>query len=236
MAFPPASLACDDPPGLLAVGGDLRPERLLAAYNHGIFPWFNDDSPILWWSPDPRMVLQPECVHVSRSMRRFIQRRCTVAGDLQLTMDEDFAAVIRHCAKLRQHREGTWITEEMQQAYQALHALGYAHSLEVWQRGPLGQRQLVGGLYGVALGRMFFGESMFSLIPDVSKLAFIALARQLEQWDFQLIDCQLPTPHLASLGAGPMPRSEFLRALAHNRVLADNAATGRWVLTADLLR
>lgn len=235
MEFPPASLACDDPPGLLAVGGDLSPERLLAAYSHGIFPWFGDDSPILWWSPDPRMVLAPSKVHESRSMRRFIRQQCGENGDLSLSIDEDFASVISQCASLRQHREGTWITEEMQQAYQALHRLGYAHSVEVWQQQNEGQRKLVGGLYGVALGRMFFGESMFSLLPNVSKLAFIALARQLQRWDFTLIDCQLPTEHLASLGARPMSREEFLRQLAHNRTITEHPAAQRWIITPDLM-
>ncbi len=234
-AFPPASLACDDPPGLLAVGGDLSPERLLAAYSQGIFPWFNDDSPILWWSPDPRMVLQPAHVHVSRSMQRFIRRHCGQHGRLRVSMDEDFRAVICHCAQLRQQHEGTWITADMQQAYQSLHKLGYAHSVEVWQRDIDGEQSLVGGLYGVALGTMFFGESMFSLIPDVSKLAFIALARQLDRWNFTLIDCQLPTQHLASLGAGPMPREEFLRRLAENRALQPRGSPGHWVMAADLL-
>ena len=234
-AFPPASLACDDPPGLLAVGGDLSPERLLTAYSQGIFPWFNDDSPILWWSPDPRMVLQPANVLVSRSMQRFIRRHCGENGRLHVTMDEQFEAVIRHCAQLRQQREGTWITADMQRAYQSLHELGYAHSVEVWQRDVDGEQSLVGGLYGVALGTMFFGESMFSLIPDVSKLAFIALARQLDRWNFTLIDCQLPTQHLASLGAGPMPREEFLRRLAENRALQPRVSPGHWVMAADLL-
>lgn len=235
LAFPPASLACDDPPGLLAVGGDLSPDRLLTAYSLGIFPWFDDTSPILWWSPDPRMVLEPAKVHVSRSMRRFIQRNCGPEGSLRISMDENFAGVIRYCASLRQHREGTWITEDMQNAYQELHRLGFAHSLEVWQQDESGRERLVGGLYGIALGRMFFGESMFSLLPNVSKLAFIALANQLRNWEFTLIDCQLPTDHLASLGAGPVSRDSFLRLLAENRPYIDTKTASHWQIS-DTLR
>jgi leucyl/phenylalanyl-tRNA---protein transferase len=236
LAFPPASLACDDPPGLLAVGGDLSPDRLLTAYSQGIFPWFDDNSPILWWCPDPRMVLAPSEVHVSRSMHRFIQRHCLgVDADLSISMDQNFAAVIRHCADLRQHREGTWITTDMQNAYQQLHTLGFAHSLEIWQCGGSGKQTLVGGLYGVALGRMFFGESMFSLIPNVSKLAFIALARQLDDWGYCLIDCQLPTDHLASLGAKPMLREVFLQRLVSNQSDINTESASHWEFSAQLL-
>ena len=236
LAFPPASLACDDPPGLLAVGGDLSPDRLLTAYSQGIFPWFDDNSPILWWSPDPRMVLAPAEVHVSRSMRRFIQSRCMGTDpELSISMDQQFAAVIRHCAELRQHREGTWITTDMQNAYQELHKLGFAHSVEIWQRDEQGKQKLAGGLYGVALGRMFFGESMFSLIPNASKLAFIALARQLEAWGYHLIDCQLPTDHLASLGAKPMPRELFSQQLVSNLSDINTESTSHWEFSAQLL-
>ncbi len=206
--FPPADNALEDPPGLLAVGGDLRPERLLAAYRQGIFPWFDDSSPILWWSPDPRMVLKPADVHCSRSLGKLIRR-----GLYRVTMDSAFDQVIQQCAAHRDGQPGTWITEDMQQAYIKLYHLGYAHSVEVWQ-----EQTLVGGLYGISLGRMFFGESMFSRQPNTSKLAFVALCRQLQQWSFTLIDCQLPTDHLASLGAAPMSRQRFLALLAENRV------------------
>lgn len=222
LTFPPADQALDDPPGLLAVGGDLRPERLLAAYRQGIFPWFDDNSPILWWSPDPRMTLAPAQVHISRSLRKVLRRQT-----YSITMDRAFDEVIHYCADLRQDGQGTWITDDMQQAYRALHQLGYAHSVEVWL-----EHRLVGGLYGIALGRMFFGESMFSLADNASKIAFVALCRQLEQWDFDLIDCQLPTGHLSSLGARPMSRSEFLLQLRQNTRHPD--PTGHWIFTAIL--
>lgn len=233
--FPPAEQALDDPPGLLAIGGDLSPERLLAAYSLGIFPWFDDDSPILWWSPDPRMTVKPSEVHVSKSMRKLIRK-----GHFHIRLDEQFEQVIQHCAvrplkyspdafspdtsPLTQHAtppdgelteetlEDTWITTDMQQAYTELHRLGYAHSVEVYDRAD----NLVGGLYGISLGQMFFGESMFSLAANTSKMAFISLARLLSHWDFNCIDCQMPTDHLASLGARPQSRSDFLNALAGN--------------------
>lgn len=222
VAFPPANQALKEPPGLLAVGGDLRPERLLAAYRQGIFPWYDDSSPILWWSPDPRMVLSPADVHVSRSMRKLLRR-----GAHRITMDCAFAEVIHHCAALREDSQGTWITEEMQTAYCTLHKLGYAHSVEVWL-----EKRLVGGLYGIALGRMFFGESMFSLSENASKLAFIALCRQLEAWHFEMIDCQMPTEHLSSLGAHPLSRAEFLQQLSLNVQNPDQ--TEHWQFTAEL--
>ena len=203
LEFPPVSEAFTDPPGLLAAGGDLKPERLLAAYARGIFPWYDDSSPILWWSPDPRMVLEPSQVHVSRSLAKVIRQQ-----RFRISMDTAFADVIRHCAALRAEREGTWITDEMQAAYTTLHGLGHAHSVEVWQ-----DTQLVGGLYGIAMGKLFFGESMFSLVPNSSKLAFVALARQLEKWNFALIDCQMPTDHLQRLGAEPMSRADFQQVL-----------------------
>lgn len=230
--FPPAALAAAEPPGLLAVGGDLAPERLLAAYGAGIFPWFPDDSPILWWSPDPRMVLQPGAVHVSKSMRKLIRQQRFSNTPLTVSMDTQFAAVIQHCAAQRRHREGTWITDDMQAAYVRLHELGYAHSIEVSRNG-----QLAGGLYGVSLGRMFFGESMFSLEPDASKFAFIALCRQLYQWHYRLVDCQLPTDHLASLGARTMPRVQFLSELARakDEQPAVAALSGPWLFDQSVL-
>lgn len=197
--FPPIEQALPEPDGLLAVGGDLAPERLMAAYYEGIFPWYEAGGPILWWTPDPRMVMAPGDVHLSRSLRRHIRRQ-----DFTITMDTAFPEVIRQCAGLREYREGTWITPEMQRAYITLHELGHAHSVEVWQDG-----QLSGGLYGISLGPMFFGESMFALRDNASKVALLALARQLEAWGFRLIDCQMPTPHLARMGAAPMARSTF---------------------------
>lgn len=207
LEFPPVSEAFADPPGLLAAGGDLQPERLLAAYARGIFPWYDDTSPILWWSPDPRMVLEPAQVHVSRSLAKVIRQ-----ARFRITMDVAFTEVVRQCATLRAEREGTWITDEMQLAYTDLHHLGHAHSVEVWQ-----DDRLVGGLYGIAMGKLFFGESMFSLLPDTSKLAFVALARQLESWHFAMIDCQMPTDHLQSLGGRVMSRAEFQQVLTRWR-------------------
>jgi leucyl/phenylalanyl-tRNA---protein transferase len=214
--FPPVEDALEDPPGLLAAGGDLDPERLLAAYAAGIFPWYDNCSPILWWSPDPRMVMQPHQVHVSRSLRKRL-RHC----NYRISMDEAFAQVISSCAGLREQREGTWIVADMQAAYTRLHELGHAHSVEVWDK-----EQLVGGLYGVSLGSLFFGESMFSLVPGASKIAFVALARQLQHWSFQWIDCQMPTKHLQSMGAYAMSRDGFQEILSRWR--ANGEPTGRW--------
>lgn len=224
LEFPPVEQAFDEPRGLLAAGGDLRPDRLLAAYARGIFPWYDDDSPILWWSPDPRMVLRPEDVHVSRSLAKLIRQ-----GRYQITMDCAFADVIRHCAGLRADREGTWITQEMQAAYRDLHRLGHAHSVEIWH-----DSRLVGGLYGIAMGKLFFGESMFSLAPNVSKIAFVALARQLQQWEFALIDCQMPTDHLQSLGAREMSRAKFQDVLQHWR--GDETPPAPWKFDNNVLK
>ncbi len=213
LAFPPAERASSSPDGLLACGGDLRPERLLNAYRGGIFPWFNDDESIRWCSPDPRMVLWLEDFHVSRSMRRLLRRE-----PFAITMNHAFKAVIEHCAALRW--EGTWITPAMQAAYCRLHELGHAHSVEAWQGSAL-----VGGLYGVALGRMFFGESMFSLADNASKLALEKLVRQLRAWGFAMIDCQQATAHMRSLGASEMPRAEFIKAITH---LCSRPPPQRW--------
>ncbi len=220
--FPPIEQALSDPDGLLAVGGDLQPDRLMAAYYEGIFPWYEAGGPILWWTPDPRMVLAPEDVHVSRSLRRQLRR-----DTCKITMDADFRGVIRQCAGLREHREGTWITREMQQAYIRLHELGHAHSVEVTRQG-----RLVGGLYGVSIGPLFFGESMFAIEDNASKIAFIALARQLQHWQFRLIDCQMPTPHLARLGAHPMSRSTFKHELWKHR--NQPGRIGRWQFELSL--
>ncbi|MBZ9557376.1 MULTISPECIES: leucyl/phenylalanyl-tRNA--protein transferase [unclassified Modicisalibacter] len=196
--FPPTESALHDPDGLLAAGGALTPDWLLAAYRRGIFPWFSDDQPILWWSPDPRMVLFPDEVRIRRSLAKRLRN-----GGFRVTRDQCFAAVIAACAETR--AEGTWITPPMQAAYRRLHDLGHAHSVEVW-RGE----HLVGGLYGVALGRAFFGESMFSRESDASKVALVHLARHLADQGGGLIDCQMHTAHLASLGARDIARRAFI--------------------------
>ena len=199
--FPPVETALRDPNGLLAAGGDLSPTRLLEAYASGIFPWFGDDDPLLWWSPDPRMVLYVTELHVSRSLRRVVR-----SGRFRVTLDRAFPEVMAACAEPRPGQDGTWITADMTDAYTNLARLGYAHSVEAWLDGAL-----VGGLYGVAIGRMFFGESMFARVSDASKVAFVHLAGQLERWSVPLIDCQMATRHLASLGAREIPRAEFIR-------------------------
>ncbi|TVP91246.1 MAG: leucyl/phenylalanyl-tRNA--protein transferase [Pseudomonadaceae bacterium] len=204
LRFPPPEHALEDPNGLIALGGDLRPQRLINAYRQGIFPWYQDDQPLLWWCPDPRTVVTPESLHVSRSMQKFLRKT-----DFAVTFDQNFSSVIEACAAPRSYAEDTWITDDMQAAYTALHHLGIAHSVEVWQQG-----QLVGGLYGVALGRVFFGESMFSWQTNASKTAFIHLVRKLGDCGFALIDCQMPTDHLFSLGAQAMSRHDFLQQLS----------------------
>jgi len=207
VAFPPPEQALTEPNGLLAIGGELTPELLLTAYAQGIFPWFNDErGPILWWSPDPRAVIEPDGLKISRSLRRRLTR-----GELHVTLDRAFGEVVAGCAAPRDIGGGTWITSSIQRAYGELHQLGFAHSAETW----LGE-QLVGGLYGVSIGRMFFGESMFSRVTDASKVAIARLARQLSNWGFELIDCQIMNPHLHSLGALEMPRREFLARLRNN--------------------
>ncbi len=215
--FPPPELAEES--GLLAVGGDLSPQRLLAAYAAGIFPWFSEGQPLLWWSPDPRLVLYPERLHRSRSLQKTLRRqRFTV------TFDTAFAQVIHACATV-QRGSGTWITHGMQRAYQRLHALGYAHSVECWSTSE--SPSLVGGLYGVALGGCFFGESMFSHVPDASKVALVALVDRLQTAGCRLIDCQMSTDHLLSLGACEIPRREFLRQL-HLALYPGTTQAERW--------
>ncbi|WP_010627819.1 leucyl/phenylalanyl-tRNA--protein transferase [Halomonas sp. KM-1] len=201
--FPPVSRALRDPEGLLAAGGELTPEWLLAAYRHGIFPWYSDDQPILWWCPNPRMVLFPDELRIARSLDKRLRN-----GGLRVTFDRAFAAVVRACAEPRQGQPGTWITEEMHAAYVTLHRLGYARSVEVW-RGA----ELVGGLYGVAMGPVFFGESMFSRANDASKIALVHLVRVMRAGGGRLIDCQMHTRHLASLGARDIARTEFINYL-----------------------
>jgi leucyl/phenylalanyl-tRNA--protein transferase len=214
--FPPVDLAT--PEGLLAVGGDLQPERLLEAYRHGIFPWYSGDQPILWWSPDPRTVLFPEKLHISRSLKRSLR-----PGIFSVTLDRCFRAVMTACAEPRpQYPDGgTWITGEMLAAYTRLHELGYAHSVETWQEG-----QLVGGLYGVALGGVFFAESMFARASDASKVALVSLVRQLQTWGFYIMDCQQASPHVMSFGAEEIPRRNFLNHLAEALRLPERR--GRW--------
>ncbi|NDY42560.1 leucyl/phenylalanyl-tRNA--protein transferase [Dissulfurirhabdus thermomarina] len=215
--FPSPDWARDD--GLLAVGGDLSLPRLVAAYRQGIFPWYNPGEPILWWSPDPRLVLFPGKLHVSRRLKRILRRR-----EFDVTFDHTFGQVIGMCAEVRRSRgEGTWLTEEMISAYTALHRRGIAHSVEVWREG-----RLAGGLYGVALGRIFFGESMFSLVSNASKVAFTALARQLEQWRFFLLDCQVATPHLRQFGTEEIPRALFCAYLREGVDAASLAPAGGW--------
>ena len=201
--FPSLALALTEPNGLLAAGGDLSSQRLLEAYRGGIFPWFNPGDPILWWSPDPRMVLLPSEFKLSRSLRKTLKKRA-----YEIRVDTVFQAVMQSCAAPRQGQAGTWISPEIITAYTQLHKLGIAHSIETWLDG-----KLVGGLYGLAIGRMFYGESMFSLATDASKIALAHLVQQLERWDFGMIDCQMNTAHLASLGAREIPRAEFIQRL-----------------------
>ncbi|MDX1723457.1 MAG: leucyl/phenylalanyl-tRNA--protein transferase [Pseudomonas sp.] len=199
LSFPPLAKALHEPNGLLAAGGDLSAERLIAAYRHGCFPWFQDDQPILWWSPDPRTVLLPEELHVSRSLAKVLRQ-----ARYQVTFDRDFAKVIQACAEPRDYAGGTWITTPMQHAYLELHRRGIAHSVEVWRND-----ELVGGLYGLAMGRLFFGESMFSRADNASKVGFVTLVEQLKAWGFALIDCQMPTQHLHRFGAKQIARADF---------------------------
>lgn len=202
--FPPVETALTEPNGLLAMGGDLSLPRLLDAYCHGIFPWFNPGEPIYWWSPDPRMVLLPGDIRITRSLAK----RMRNAG-FEVRVDTAFVDVMRACGAPREEAGGTWISEAMVAAYSRLFDAGYAHSVEIWHDG-----QLVGGLYGVAIGRMFYGESMFSREPDASKMALVRLARQLQRWEFGMIDCQMETAHLSSMGARPIPRAAFVARLA----------------------
>lgn len=201
--FPPVEQAEAEPNGLLAAGADLSVARLVEAYGSGIFPWFNDGQPILWWSPDPRMVLFPAELRVSRSLAKTLRN-----ARFEVRADTAFREVVLNCGAPRRDHDGTWITAPMVDAYCALHRSGIAHSVETWLDG-----ELVGGLYGVALGRAFFGESMFMRATDASKVALVTLVRQLERWGFGLVDCQMNTAHLASLGAREIPRADFTRRL-----------------------
>jgi leucyl/phenylalanyl-tRNA--protein transferase len=218
--FPAVQRAQRRPNGLLAAGGDLSPERLLRAYRLGIFPWYSEGEPILWWSPDPRMVLFPADLKVARSLAKTLRK-----PGYEVRADTAFEAVIDACSEPRPRQRGTWITVEMKQAYVRLHRLGIAHSVETWRDG-----ELIGGLYGVAIGRVFFGESMFSRASDASKIALVALVQQLRQWQFGLIDCQMNTPLLSSFGAREIPRAQFTRLLAELVNYADVPAP--WTVPA----
>ncbi len=210
-AFPPVAQARRQPNGLLAAGGDLSPARLLDAYRHGIFPWFSAGDPILWWSPDPRMVLIPRELKISHSLQKTLRR-----GQYEVRTDTAFEQVMRACAAPRDEQGGTWIQEEMIAAYVRLHRMGVAHSVETWmalEQTANAELELVGGLYGIGIGRMFYGESMFSRKTDASKIALAHLCTQLERWNFGMIDCQMNTSHLASLGAREIPRRQFIDRL-----------------------
>jgi leucyl/phenylalanyl-tRNA---protein transferase len=206
--LPAPGQALRDPNGLLAAGRDLSPTRLLEAYRHGIFPWYSDGQPVLWWSPDPRMVLFPGEFRPSRSLVKTL-RRLRRERTWRLSLDQAFEPVMRACAEPRSGQNGTWITDDIRAAYVGLHRMGHAHSVEVWEG-----EELVGGLYGVAIGRMFYGESMFARRTDASKCAFAALVGMLRELDFPMLDCQQATSHLASLGAREIARSEFIERIA----------------------
>jgi len=220
--FPPVERALEQPNGLLAAGADLSVPRLLQAYGNGIFPWYSDGQPVLWWSPDPRMVLAPSELRVPRSLKKRLAKH-----DYEVRADTAFETVIRSCAAPRTGQDGTWITDDMVEAYTRLHRAGHAHSVETWIGG-----ELAGGLYGVELGQMFYGESMFTLAPDASKIALVHLARFLARRGCGLIDCQMTTAHLARFGAREIPRAEFMRKLAN---LVNYPRTGdTWRLDDDL--
>ena len=199
--FPPLDAA--SPEGLLAIGGDLCPDRILSAYRRGIFPWFSGNQPILWWSPTPRAVLLPSQIRISRSLKKNIRNR-----GFRITTDRAFVDVVKECAKDREQQKGTWITTEMRDAYTALHGRGHAHSVETWQNG-----ELVGGLYGISIGKAFFGESMFARVTDSSKTALVGLSTLLTNWEYHFIDCQVRSSHLDSLGAKCIPRNQFSKML-----------------------
>jgi len=218
--FPAVELALTEPNGLLAIGGDLSVERLVAAYRRGIFPWYSDEQPILWWSPNPRAVLFPEQLKISRSLRKSIRNK-----GFEVRFDTAFAQVIAECAAPRSDDAGTWITDEMREAYIRLYQQGIAHSIECWQGN-----QLVGGLYGLALGKIFFGESMFSRVTDTSKVAFAFLARYLRSKSFPLIDCQVASEHLTTLGARNIPRTQFIHYLDE---FTNSSSYSHWQLTRE---
>ncbi len=222
LLFPPCELAEED--GLLAVGGDLSPERLLLAYQNGIFPWYSHPDPILWWAPDPRFIMLPEGIKISKSMKQVLRRHT-----FTITFDQDFPAVIKACQRRKRPQQvGTWITEEMRIAYEQLHEQGWAHSVEVWNK----EGKLVGGLYGIAIGNYYSGESMFALESNASKAGYITLVKHLQAWNYQLIDCQIHTPHLESLGAYEIPRHEFMYML--QKALYQKRKPSKWQLDPQL--
>lgn len=218
--FPPVEQALDNPDGLLAAGGSLAAKRLVEAYRRGIFPWFNEGDPILWWSPNPRTVLRPSQLHISHSLKKTLKKRA-----FMVTIDQAFSRVLDGCAAPRADDGGTWLSVPMRRAYSTLHAAGLAHSIEIWMDG-----ELAGGIYGVAIGQMFFGESMFTRRTDASKIGMSRLAAQLERWQFPMIDCQLETDHLVSLGAEAMPRGAFVAEVS--RLV--KAPAPNWMLDEDL--
>ena len=224
--FPDVELALQEPDGLLAVGGDLSAERLITAYQQGIFPWYSEGQPILWWSPDPRMILIPDEVKISRSLAKKIRQQ-----NLKVTLDTSFREVITACSKPRlekgMEQNETWILDDMIEAYVSLHEAGYAHSVECWQ-----DDSLVGGLYGIAIGNVFFGESMFSQVSDASKIAFAYLCNQIEQWDFKLIDCQVYTAHLESLGAKMISRKNFISLI--KQYTSENDKHEKWQIDSNI--
>ena len=219
LQFPDIDNALDDPNGLLAVGGDLSPERLLAAYQHGIFPWYEDPQPLLWWSPQPRAVLFPNKLHISRSLRKQLRKQ-----PYRVVADTHFSRVLDECAAISPKRPGTWITDDMRRAYLTMHQLGWAHSIEVYL-----DDELMGGLYGLALGRVFFGESMFSLGPSGSKIALVALCAELLSRDFAVIDCQVGNDYLFSMGAELLPRAQF-KTLLQQHATPKESQCGNWEL------
>jgi leucyl/phenylalanyl-tRNA--protein transferase len=226
--FPSVDNALEEPNGLLAAGGDLSSKRLVTAYSNGIFPWYDDDQPILWWSPNPRAVIIPSQLHCSRSLKKNIRK-----STLNYTFDQAFTDVIHLCGAVREHDQGTWITEEMRDAYTQLHHDGFAHSIEIWD-----QQELVGGLYGVALGKVFFGESMFSLQTNTSKMAILAISQHLADCGYKLIDCQVDSDHLFTMGAVLMTRNDFIQSL--KSLVAEAPASHPWnnqssMLVRDLL-
>lgn len=223
--FPPVEEALQEPNGLLAAGGDLSSTRLINAYRNGIFPWYSAGEPILWWSPNPRTVIFPAHLKVSHSLRRTLKR-----GEFHVTLDTQFRQVMEACATPRKSDVGTWISAEIIDAYCRLHEMGMAHSVEVWKG-----HELVGGLYGLALGRVFFGESMFSRVTDASKVALVHLVRQLERWGYTVIDGQVSSPHLYTLGAEDISRAAFIRLLQDTTDAAEPLSQpGFWQLDADL--
>ena len=223
--FPPVEIAWDEPDGLLAVGGDLSATRLINAYNAGIFPWFSPEEPIYWWSPDPRAILYPHKIKIRRSLRKNMRNK-----GYRITVDQCFSQVVRACAAPRNYTDGTWITDEMFNAYIELHTLNIAHSVEVWNSN----NELVGGLYGVDTGKVFSGESMFSTERDTSKMAFVALANITQQRGYKVIDCQIENPHLFSMGAENIPREQYIRLLNSNTLFSiNNLPIDNWKLEVD---